>query len=338
VAYRVLTNFYLGPSTAVKLFVTHAFDAVRQLGSARVRTPAILAFVAIAALLLLPFRDRRSAGRGGGPLLYPLLLGLAMFLTAYTFAISPEHYPPTAEFGRMTSVHLAASVGASLLFAAVCRWALDVAGRVRLGAPAAVLVAGYFAVLVGFAFVVQRGFVAAHEAQRNYWTKVVRLCPDLEEGTTVLLEGRFPNVGFYVLNSSWSDPLVLANVFQFPPSWKQPPALIRLPTDGSWRDAVEPGRENEVVWTKPLSTAGPPYVGDRLVDGKVILLRAGRDQSVERVETDLVVQGRMFHCTAEPSFRHGFAPGPLYPLFIKDPGGPSGPVLKSVPNYFPPRS
>lgn len=338
VAYRVLTNFYLGPSTALKLFVTRAAGTVVQFGNARVRTPAAVAFVTIVSVVLLAFRHPQTGRRGFRPLIHPLLVGLAMFLTAYAFAISPEHYPPTAQFGRMTSVHLAATIGASLLFATLCQFAIQLAGRVHLRVPAALLISGYFAVLVGFAFVVQHGFVVAHDAQRNYWTKVVRLCPDLEDGTTVLLEGRFPNASWYALNTSWTDSLVLANLYQFPPTWKHPPALFRLPADGSWRDALRPAADGSLVWAKPLFGSGPPHAGDPLCDGKVILLRASRDQSIERVETTLSVQGHTLHCTAAPAFHHPYPPGPLYPLFVKDPHGPAGPILKSVPNPLPPRS
>jgi hypothetical protein len=103
--------------------------------------------------------------------------GLALLVLAYGLAFT--HYPPVALYGRVTSVHLAATVGGSIIFASLATWAL----ARRLGP---MVVGVYLGLLVGYSLTVQRDFARSGQLQQVFWTDIVRCCSDLTDGTILI--------------------------------------------------------------------------------------------------------------------------------------------------------
>jgi hypothetical protein len=226
------------------------------------------------------------------------LAGLALLVLAYPLAFT--HYPPTAVAGRSTSVHLAATLGGGVLFAAVGAWALSLPRGVG-----AALVAGYVALLGGYYLTIQRDFVVAWDQQQAFWSQVAACCSDLGDRGVIVVETTEPLGTPMVAANSWADPLVLPLVYRFPPDWRAAPRLFtlgpgwtsRLQRDGAgWRWLV-PAATWDEHW-EPL----PP-------DG-LIVIRSEHGQLL-RETTPLTVDGAMLPL-ADPGPARSWPPGPLY--------------------------
>jgi hypothetical protein len=174
-----------------------------------------------------------------------ILTALIMLVLAYTFSFT--HYPPTALNGRMTSVHLAASVGAALLLAGL----YEVVRRaVRRQSLKIVLTGGlvlFLAVLSVYQYSIQKDYVQAWQNQKVFWWGVLTEAPDIEDGEILAaLSDNLPETHF-ILSHSWADPLILPQIYHFPADWERQPRLyifteyektIRLRTNGSGQDEI----------------------------------------------------------------------------------------------------
>jgi hypothetical protein len=171
----------------------------------------------------------------------PLLIGSFFLFAAYPLTLTTTGI---AVAGRGTRVHTAAVLGASILVAWLCCSILSRSrGRTgKYGAPIAV--ATFFALLVGFGLNVQKDYVVGWQEQRGFWTDLMALCPDLEDGDVILVEptGLRDTRQLSVLRRELTgvpesrqikslDVLydVLPELYGFPTNWKQPPRVFRLP-------------------------------------------------------------------------------------------------------------
>lgn len=204
--------------------------------------------------------------------------GLLMLVLAYSLAFT--HFPPNALVGRGTSVHLGASLGAAVLFAAAA-WAL-LAWRPRLAAG---LLAGYLALALAYAITIERDFVHSWQLQRAFWQEVARCCLDLQEGTVLLYELDPADETPFIFTNSWADPLVLSQTFQFPAEWTTPPRLFSLPR---WQERVEADGD-QLRWWVPGASWDEHW--ETLPAGNVILLRRVNGQLV-RSFGSVAVAGR----------------------------------------------
>jgi hypothetical protein len=180
-----------------------------------------------------------------------LLVGLLALSLAYSFSFT--HYPPTATYGRATSVHLAAAFGAAILLATLA-WLLLVSAKwpwLRMAAIA--VLAGYLSWVVAYRVAIQQDFVLAWQNQRLFWSGVVRQAPDLQDGTLILVAGTAVPQTHFIETLSWSAPFVLRQIFEFPATWSSPPRLFVVPPH--WARSVV--RQNDqLFWGPPLTTGG----------------------------------------------------------------------------------
>jgi hypothetical protein len=153
-----------------------------------------------------------------------LLVGVIMLCLAYVFSFT--HFPPWARYGRMTSVHLAASVGGSIVFACVCSVVLSLANAYRLKKFAIVVLALYLSLVVAYRFSIQLDFKQAWQNQRTFWTGVIENVPDLTDETIVfVLDHDLPKTR-YILSNSWADRIMLSQLTKKRPNyWDQRPWL-----------------------------------------------------------------------------------------------------------------
>jgi hypothetical protein len=159
------------------------------------------------------------------------LAGAAMLVLSYplTFTIRAH-----AISGRDTRVHLSGVVGAALLWA--CMWYLALAlSRRRLIRQAIVtLLSAILALLLGFGIVIQKDYELSWRLQQRLWTSLIRLVPDLEPDTVILVDPSGLTDARYIDANTWSLPTILQYVYQFPESWTSGPRVHRLLPD--WRD------------------------------------------------------------------------------------------------------
>jgi hypothetical protein len=173
--------------------------------------------------------------------LIALMLAYPLAMTSYGFAIS----------GRTTRVHVAAIIGTSILSACLCSAILITASKYNRQRLAVLGLAGFFALLVGFGLRVQQDYQLMWQHQRGFWSDVVRLCPDLTEGTVILVEPSGlrdtrqpvpfrPSRGVsdpkQIKGLEWELPQVLSNIYQFPTSWQLKPKAYRL--QSGWQDKI----------------------------------------------------------------------------------------------------
>jgi hypothetical protein len=227
-------------------------------------------------------RTTDEAGETRASQVEPLKLaaaGLAMLVLAYGLAFT--HYPPNALIGRGTSVHLGATVGMSVLAAALA-W-LMLRYRARL---ATVLLAAYLALTVGYYVTIERDFIKSWQIQRAFWQQVAACCSDLEDGTVLLYELSASDETNFIFTNSWADPLVLEQTFAFPGTWSTPPRLFSLT---QWLDRVEPEGDH-LRWWVPGASWDEHW--EVLPQGNVILLRRGPDGRLTRITGTIDTPGQ----------------------------------------------
>jgi hypothetical protein len=243
---------------------------------------------------------------------YPVI-GAFWLVISYGLSFTQFHFPPIVQFGRLTSTHLAAAFGASILVG----WILSVVlFTARNSGATRVAVAGlalYFALLVGYGVVIQKNFQLSWKYQRSFWTNVLNLAPDLTDGTIIFVPRDGLPETSYILTHSWADPIVLGQIFHFPREWKQVPRLFVI--DGNWIDLVR-GSGNGLEWSVPMAT-WPSHQED-LPDSNVILLKAAGG-GLTREHGHVEIQGKSLNLkTAKHGARLQFEKRPLYDLLIDE--------------------
>jgi len=162
--------------------------------------------------------------------LHLFISGLMMLVLAYPLTFTVRAY---ALSGRDTRVHLAAALGAAMLWAwlgnRVLAW---FSKHISAWLGSALLSAG-FTLLVGFGLLVQADMVRAWNLQRELWGSIVEYAPDVEEGTVILIDPAGLTDTWAIDANTWAMPQILSYLFQYPTTWEAQPAVHRLLPD--WR-------------------------------------------------------------------------------------------------------
>ncbi len=239
--------------------------------------------------------------------------GAVILTVSYSLAFT--HYPPRHIFGRGTSVHLAATVGAALVWGGLAYVAWCALARMGRRWLAALLLGGTLALLVGYGVVVQRDFARSWVYQKRFWTEVAGLCPDATNGTFILVvEKGLPETRF-IRTQSWAVPIVLEQIFAFPAGWRRPPRVF--PVRESWPGTVR-SAGGVLRWTVPQAT-WPPYEAE-LEQGNVILLRVV-DGKLQRLQGTVGVgTGSLRLKAVPPGTPPPRQPAHLHGLLLPDAG------------------
>lgn len=241
----------------------------------------------------------------------PIHLPVAAIATlSLAYGLSFTHFPPTILAGRLTSVHLAAVFGAALLVGWLAACLIAIADSFQKRFVGVILVVSLFASLGGFAYIVQRDFRQSWIFQRDFWTSVVELAPDLEQRTVVLLEWRNMINSYYIGAHSWTDAYILSLLYEQPADWTRDPILIVVPI--GWENEVEKNGDALLFDTQDL----PPYQKIPLVPGNVIYLQADTEGRVFRRQDTLTVAGQPFPLKPRAPATN-LTHRPLYDVLIK---------------------
>jgi hypothetical protein len=201
-----------------------------------------------------------------------ILAALVMIALAYPLTFTVRAY---AISGRDTRVHAAAVVGMGLLWACVgqvlFKWVStgSTSGGFRQAQPAVVstgstgggfrqaqpavvstgstrarrwggafLLAGIFALLFGYGFVIQADYVRAGQLQRTFWAELLPLIADMDvsEGMVVLIEPSGLEDTTQIGANTWILPRLLERLYAFPAIWNRPPRVYRLIP--GWQNAI----------------------------------------------------------------------------------------------------
>jgi len=213
-------------------------------------------------------------------------VGLTMLALAYPFTFTIRAY---AISGRDTRVHFAAVVGASIVCACGCSMILFMANLLRKKVIGTILLAGFFTLLMGYGFVIQRDYQLAWKYQQEFWSEVVQLVPDVEEGIVILVEPSGFRDTRQIDANTWNLPRIFEQIYNFPAEWKNPPRVYRL----------VPGWQNHITTSEGtfrldvVTTTAPPSLYQTIETSRVILLESGKGHLVRR-SAPITLNGKEF--------------------------------------------
>ncbi len=295
---RPFRQMLVGPVTSLWMFFYRPAQMFRENLDQywEVLCLALLAFAAVLYLLRLPVRLRESAppNRPGKPkalrraaatnrrLARLAIAGLAMLALAYplTFTV-----PAGIIDGRDTRVHMAAALGASLLWACLSTAVICYTRFSRAKHPARWVLAALLAGLLGFGWTVQRDYRVSWRYQQSFFSDLLRLCPDLQDGTVILVEESGLRNTRQISSWGWCLPYLLRYAFRFPGDWETPPLVYAL--QGNWTGVVKiTGNLLEAVNLKG-------WFLEKIPNPKFILLEADHGRLV-RHPNPLVIDGKPY--------------------------------------------
>ena len=215
-----------------------------------------------------------------------ILFPVSLLFICIAYALSFTHYPPTAVTGRLTSVHLAASFGGSLFFASLLSVIYEMFSKTGKRNIFVLLISLYLSLLAGYGIVIQKDFTGSWKNQKNFWTEVIKICPDIIDGTLIILENngkqKLPYTN-YILSNSWADPIILQRIFKFPEEWINPPRLFVLNNGLESRVKIE---NDTLKWKVPESTTFSHW--ETLPDSNFILLSVNERKEIIRTDSQFV--------------------------------------------------
>jgi hypothetical protein len=250
----------------------------------------LLIFVPLSLLMLLWLflQNSRFSGLDSGenwPIIKKLsLLGISLLFLAYplTFTV-----PATMISGRDSRVHTAAVVGASILGGILGYLIVYLANSYRQKNLAALLLATYFSLLVGFGIIVQQQNQLSWKYQQAFWADVIQLAPDLSDGQVILVDAPSLPWGNQLTPFNMSMPSVLGQLYQFPWQWKNVPKLYKLNPD--WQQKIAANGEMALNNENGLLFYYYPWESARQVKTSQIILLQEKDGKLVRTTTPIVV-------------------------------------------------
>lgn len=230
-----------------------------------------------------------------------VLVGLVMLVMAYPLTFTVD---ATSTGGRNTRVHAAAVFGAALLVTCVAMFLLKLLkawGRQQIGVVALAI---FFALLVGFGFVLQYDYVNAWEYQKQFWTELLPLIPDANADTVILIQPNGLRDVYQIQANTWNLPRVLDQIYTFPASMKNVPTVYGLAPN--WEKFLVAGDGNFQINVQSTDT---PVDSLTEVDSRQVIFIDTASGQLVRHTGSLVIDGHE------------------YPL-----KQPSAPVLPSLPH------
>ncbi|MBF0278084.1 MAG: hypothetical protein HQM13_09845 [SAR324 cluster bacterium] len=230
---KILTSLILGPWTVITVFLSTPSIVLSRLD----QESGILIFFFFSVFLWKLTSYQTETPRLDRKEFKLLLLSGFLMMTAYLWSFS--HFPPSAVVGRLTSVHLAAVFGSSLMFAVLASIASHFLYLKQIRTVLLYGIALYLGLLMGYRWMIQKDFEKSWQNQQAFWTEMHYNLGDLSDDTLVLVDQvRLPQTRF-IATHSWADFMILKQLYSFPENWKSPPRLflakIRQNSAYSWQ-------------------------------------------------------------------------------------------------------
>lgn len=323
--FTPIRQIITGPFVCLGTFVYRPWQTLHNLRG------ELLIFVPLSLLMLLWLFLQNSCFSGldsgeNWPIIKQLsLLGISLLFLAYplTFTV-----PATLISGRDSRVHAAAVVGASILGGILGYLIVYLANSYRQKNLAALLLATYFSLLIGFGIIVQQQNKLSWKYQQAFWADVIQLAPDLNDGQVILVDAPSLPWGSQLYPFAWSMPSVVGQLYQFPWQWKNVPKLYKLNPD--WQLKIAANGEIALNNDNGLLFFYYPWEPARQVKTSEIILLQEKDGKLVRTTTPIVAGAKKF--SFKPltnSTINSFDKGYLYDYLI-------APNNKKSVNYFQP--
>jgi hypothetical protein len=230
---KMLMAVLIGPAAAATATVTRPFEALFH------AEPTSLLLGMFVAAAVFYFLAGSKQSQVVGPLLGNLkflaamVAGIAAVLFPYVLMYRPGYFPPNTTIGRLSAVHAPAEPGFCILVSGLYFVMERLLNRFRILVVS--LFAGFFGCLMAFSLHIQKTeYVEGWLAERQIWTQIGGLVPDLKEGMHVIVD--LPNLPssqmfrLFWLDSAYAS---LDQLFVFPKEWEHSPSLTGL---YSWCD------------------------------------------------------------------------------------------------------
>ncbi len=298
---RTLISFITGPLTAGLSFLNACYQTVISIKDTFYIILAALLLIGLLNLVypqLFKSSDKSSAeayrSKSGFAIndeqfiyLKLFILGVVMTVVGYSFAF--PHYPPTTLYGRITSVHFGGAFGISLTVSAFFRLLLTL----KLGKLLKRMVIGLFVLLLalctGYGMLIQNDYVRSWNIQKEFWSDVLKECPDITENTLVLVQKTDVPQTKYTMAYSWAYPLIYDLIYVFPENWKTLPKLDIL--DSTFTSVIE--KENGNLIYKPKL----PFLFDNqnkiIVDTNNLILLELEGDNLTRLSDTLILKNNV---------------------------------------------
>jgi hypothetical protein len=203
-----------------------------------------------------------------------LVIGSALLILAYPLTFTVRAY---AISGRDTRVHAAGVMGAAILIACFAYFVLLLVQK-HWRWVVNLTLAGFFALMVGYGFVVQNDYVRAWQLQKDFWRELLPLIDDAGDGTVILVDPSALTDTRQIGANYWNLPRVLDQIYTFPAEIKDIPRVHRL--EAGWQKTlVTPDGRFQVNATSVYGV--PDYFGE-FDPGNVILIQQENGRLVRR--------------------------------------------------------
>jgi hypothetical protein len=254
---KIFYSFLIGPYTVGKVYVLRLFTAIEKydtFGFVIVIVSAVSLFFLFCKMqstfqsgsnnyksISLPFflRNKQTLNLTKNYFEATKLLIIGAIIIVFSYSLAFTKFPPTQIEGQDTSVHFASSFGWGWFWAALFWIFFEISDQYKKRKLAASVIAIFFSLLIGFHIAIKNSYIHRYKIQKDFWTEVVKLCPDLEDETIVLFDTNgvqknkgpqnivsvfgFKPYGEYVRAQT------LTALFNFPKNWKRAPTLLNFP-------------------------------------------------------------------------------------------------------------
>jgi len=163
-----------------------------------------------------------------------LLVGLIMLIFSYplTFLGSVRTI-----YGIDSRLHFSGTLGISFIYAGIGALIMRYFSDINKSKIGFAILSVWLSLLIVYNFGVQQDYRQARNIQRKFWTDLIKLCPDITDGTLVFF---YPD-GIHRVKSissfDWSTSFVLEKLYDFPAEWGNPPRVYVINKAG-WENIL----------------------------------------------------------------------------------------------------
>jgi hypothetical protein len=240
-----ILHMFQGPLVSLGTFALRPIQALQVLNS-EIALAIVTGFILLALILWhldvgpsLRFHELWSRIRAGEPLPASIkmlrrmvITGVVLLMLAYPLTFTVRAY---AISGRSTRVHAAGTAGAAILVGCTAYFLLMIS-RNRWRRAMTLLLASFFALVMGYGFVIQNDYVRAWQLQKQFWAELLPLISDADTGTAILIQPEGIEDVLQIGANTWNLPRVLDQLYVFPPEMIAVPQVYRLLP--GWQDRI----------------------------------------------------------------------------------------------------
>lgn len=212
------------------------------------------------------------------------LIIAAVILLCLGYTVSFTH-PLFISMGRLTSVHLAASIGGSIIFGCVCASIFFIAERYKLKKYAIIIISLYLTLLVGYNTLAQKEFVESWSFQKYFWSEVIYLSPDLKDSTVIISNISNDKLDvtknfIFPFQTFWNR-LMIPRLYRFPENWQKP----------FYQNISGKPEEDIYIENNEFMLKSEYYPPIALKDSNVIFIKMDENNNLIRVDSSIAING-----------------------------------------------